>query len=479
MNLNCFFENSPNIEIEQLSIDSRLPMKNAIFFCLDGIKYDGHNFVDDAIKNGAVVIVYSKDIKTNNNAIYIKVKNVNETLYKIADLFYNHPNNGINKYLISGCYGRSTVSSIIFGYINTIDKCGSVGTFGINYSDKHLDITFPALTSLENIKLLDKFKKEKILNAVFESSIISLYYKKMDVIKPDVFVYTNTSKYCSDYKVCNNHYYEYLGRYLYTLEDKTCVLFNGDDESYNELNRHINNYKTYGQNEYCDYRISNIQLFIDKSYFELNVNNVLYKIETKLLGLNNVYNCVAAIAALNIKGYLIDDIIKYLKNMNCIDGVIEKINDNLNIFIDCGYELDSLKNIMEYAYSTRKGRIIGVLGINSSDSDERIKQISKLCDNYLDITIFTEDESLQEEVLKILERTDKFIKSKNVLHIQYRSIAIENAINIMRKNDTLLILGKGNEKYLTMGLGKERYLGDKHYALKYIQKRMEEQNEII
>ena len=49
----------------------------------------------------------------------------------------------------------------------------------------------------------------------------------------------------------------------------------------------------------------------------------------------------------------------------------------------------------------------------------------------------------------------------------------------MRKNDTLLILGKGNEKYLTMGLGKERYLGDKHYALKYIQKRMEEQNEII
>lgn len=479
MKLNELFENAPEIEIDQLSTDSRLPMKNAIFFCLDGIKYDGHKFIDEAIKNGAKVIVYSKELLSKSNAIFVKVKNVNDSLYRIADTFYDHPNKDIVKYLVSGCYGRSSVSTIIKYYLNKVENCGSVGIFGINYKDRHLSIAFPALTPLENLRVLDNFKNSNIKNAVFESSVISLFYKKLDVVKPEVFIYTNTSKYCSDYKVCNNSYFEYLRRYFYTLEDDTCVLLNTDDESYDELVESVNNYKTYGTSETADYRISNVSLIDRGTSFVLSHNNIDYKINTKLIGMVNVYNIVAAIAALNIRGYEIEDIISKIEDIPYIDGVMEIVDDEYRIIIDCGYEIDSVKNICEYASKTSKGRTIGVIGVNYTDSDQKIKRIMKICENYLDETILTEDESLQSEVMTILQRADQFTNTNNVLHIPYRSVAIENAINILNRNDTLLVLGKGNETYMNMGLGKERYLGDKHYINRYLNKRKDEEDETI
>lgn len=479
MKLNTLFKNAPDIEIEQLSTDSRVPMKNAIFFCLDGIKYDGHDYADEAINNGAKVIIYSKEITNKKNAIYIKVKNVNETLFKVANVFYKKPNEDIDKYLISGCYGRSSVSKIINHYLNNVSTCGSVGIFGINYKDYHLDITFPALTPLENLKVLNNFKNNNIKNATFETSVISLFFKKLDVIKPEVFIYTNTSKYCSDYKVCNNSYFEYLRRYFYTLEDKTTVLFNIDDESFNELKESVNNYKTYGQNNNADYRVEDIILRNNGSKFKLIKDESEYVIETKLLGLNNVYNITAAIAALNIRGYEIKDVVEKINDFEYVDGVMERIDDDYNVIIDCGYELDSVKSSLEYGKSINSGRIIGIIGINYSDNDSRLKSLIKICEDNLDLIVLTEDESLQGEVMNILSKADRFTNSNKVLHVSYRSVAIENAINIMNKNDTLFILGKGNEKFLTMGFGKERYLGDKHYAMKYLKKRKDEENEII
>ena len=479
MNLNKLFKNAPDVEIEQLSADSRLPMKNAIFFCLNGIKYDGHNYINEAINNGAKVIVYSKDLTNKNNAIYIKVKNVNETLYNVANIFYNCPNKDIDKYIVSGCYGRSTVSSIIKYYLDSVSSCGSVGVFGINYNDKHLDISFPALPPLDNLKLLDNLKKNNIKNCVFETSIISLSYKKLDVIKPEVFIYTNTSKYCSDFQICNNMYYSYLRKYLYTLEDNTNVVLNYDDESYNELKDSINNCVTYGQNDNCDYRICNVVLNNNGLSYKLIYDNKEIIVESKLLGLSNVYNITAAITSLNIMGYDVEDIINKIKNLNYIDGVMEVVDDKYNVIVDCANEYDSIFNLLDYAKRTCKGNLIGVLGINYSDNESRIEKISKLCDKYLDKIIFTEDESLDGEVMNILSRTNPYVDLRKTIHYSYRSDAIENAINIMNKNDTLLIIGKGNERFMNMGLGKERYSGDKKNAVKYLKKRKDEENEII
>lgn len=479
MKLNQIFNNAPEIEIEQLSIDSRLPMKNAIFFCLNGIKYDGHDYVDEAIDNGAIVIIYEKTIETKRNAIYVKVNSVNESLHKIADVFYDNPNDGIDEYIVSGCYGRSSVSNIIKHYLNKKSKCGYIGIFGIIYNQTQLSLTFPALTSLDNLKMLSRMKKENIKNCVFESSPISLYYKKMDVLKPKVFIYTNTSVYSADYKACDINYYSYLRRYLYTLEDRTCVLFNGDDSAFNELKDSVNNYLTYGKDSKCDYRINNIVESRQGTKFELIHDGTSYNVVTKLLSESHVYNYVAALAALNTNGYDIDDIIKNLNDFEFVDGVIEPIKPKNNIIIDCAYGFDSLENILSYAKRNYSGKKIAIVGINYSDDDTRLKKILKLADDYLDLLYVTEDESQEYAVIDILNRLDKFETNCNIVKCIRRSSAIELAIEVLNEDDVLLILGKGSESYMNMGFGKQFYSGDKHFVVKYMNKREEIENEII
>lgn len=479
MKLNEVFKSAPEIQIEQLSIDSRVPMKNAIFFCLNGIKYDGHDYVDEAIDNGAIVIVYEKQIETKRNAIYVKVSSVNETLQRIADIFYEHPNEGIDEYVVSGCYGRSSVSYIIKHYLNKVSKCGSIGINGIIYNQTQLSLTFPALTSLDNLKMLSRMKKENISNCVFESSPISLYYKKLDVLKPKVFIYTNTSKYSSDYKACDANYYSYLRRYLYTLEDNTRVLFNSDDVSINELKDSVTDYITYGLNVDSDYRICEVIESKDLTKFDILHDNNVYHVETKLLGMCHVYNYVAAVSALNINGYDIQDIIDKLNDLNTIEGIYETVDSDKNVLIDCAYEYDSLENIMKFAKANYTGKKIAIIGINYSDDDNRLKNILKLADEYLDVLYVTEDESKEYAVLNILNRLDKFDSKCNVVKCIYRSVAIELAIELLNSDDVLLVLGKGSESYMNMGLGRQFYSGDKHFVVKYLGKRTEENNEII
>ena len=102
-----------------------------------------------------------------------------------------------------------------------------------------------------------------------------------------------------------------------------------------------------------------------------------------------------------------------------------------------------------------------------------------LCNEYLDVIILTENESLESEVMEILERCDKYINGSRVICIPIRSQAIENAIEIMNENDTLIIIGKGNERFMSMGLGREFYYGDKHYVNKFMEKRRNEEKEVV
>ena len=185
MLLSRLFKGAPDIEIEQLSIDSRHSMKNAIFFCLDGIKYDGHDYIREAIENGAKVIVYSKEVKEKYKAVYIKVKNVNTVLTKAANVFYNDPNAGIEKYVVLGNYGRSSVASFINYYLNSFSSCGYIGILGIRYNGLELNSSFATLNILDNLKMLDTMKKNGVKACTFEADAASLNLQKLDSLRPE------------------------------------------------------------------------------------------------------------------------------------------------------------------------------------------------------------------------------------------------------------------------------------------------------
>ena len=453
-------------------------MKNAIFFCLDGIKYDGHDYIEEAINNGAKVIVYSKPQEKKFNAIYIKVTNVNNALVKVADIFYMNPNEGISKYIVSGNYGRCSVTSFINHYLNKVSNCGYIGILGIKYNGLELNSNFDTLNILDNLKLLDTMKKNDVKAVTFEANAISLNLQKLDSIRPDCFIYTCTNRNSSEYQSID--YYNYIRRYLYTLENSTKVVLNIDDDSFNEFQDCVESYVTYGTSTVADYQIRDISVSSKGINFKIIHEDQTYVIKSTLQGRVNVYNLTAAISALHETGHELEDIVEKICDVACVDGVMEKVDEEYNIIVDDAYDTNSIEAICEYAAQVKqKNKAIGVISINHTDTDKRLEKMMDILQKYLDIIILTENESLESEVMEILNRCNKYIKSKRVISIPLRSSAIENAIEIMNKNDTLIIVGKGNERFLSMGLGKEFYYGDKHYTRKFIEKRRSEENETV
>ena len=478
MLLSKLFAGAPDIEIEQLSIDSRTSMKNAIFFCLDGIKYDGHDYIEEAINNGAKVIVYSKPQETKYNAIYIKVSNVNNALVKVANIFYMDPNEGITKYIVSGNYGRCSVASFINHYLNKVSNCGYIGILGIKYNGLELNSSFDTLNILDNLKLLDTMKKNDVKAVTFEANAISLNLQKLDSIRPDCFIYTCTNRNSSEFQSID--YYNYIRRYLYTLENSTKVVLNVDDDSFNEFQDCVESYVTYGTSTVADYQIRDVSITSKGISYKIIHEDQPYAVRSSLQGRVNVYNLTAAIVALHQTGYELDDIIEKIADVGYVDGVMEKVDEEYNIIVDDAYDTNSIEAVCEYAATVKqKNKAIGVISINHTDTDKRLEKIISILEKYLDVIILTENESLESEVMEILNRCSPYIKSKRVICIPLRSSAIENAVEIMNKNDTLIIVGKGNERFLSMGLGKEFYYGDKHYTRKFIEKRRSEENEII
>ena len=107
MNLNQLFNSAPDMQIDSLSVDSRVKNGNALFFCLKGMVFDGHQFVDQAISNGAVAIVHSDPLpKVSDKVAYVLVDDVLKTLNVIASRFYGNPSVALKVFSVTGTNGK-------------------------------------------------------------------------------------------------------------------------------------------------------------------------------------------------------------------------------------------------------------------------------------------------------------------------------------------------------------------------------------
>ncbi len=473
MFLDELFKDTPHIEIEQLSIDSRVPMKNCIFFCIAGIKYNGHDYIKEAIKNGANVIVYSQDIDTSDNAIFIKVNDTADCLNQIAPKFFDYPLSKLETYVCSGCDGLPNVSYLIKKMIGNFKSSASIGVNGIYYGDNHLLSKVPTLPIIDTFRYLDTFVKNGVEAVVLESDPLAFSYKKLDGIKPDCFIYTNTNEYSTYYQEKYLNYFKVLRSYLYTLDDDTIFVLNKDDVSYNELiDATGSKTYSYGFDTESDFVIKNLKQSASGTSFTLLYNNVETIFKTALVGTKNLYSVVATLVALSLNGYELSELSLILSFVKFIEGEMQKVIEpsEYNIFIDSASNPDTILQDYKFARSILKRgkKIVALLGINGGDEKENIKEIARESYEMVDRVILTENNSLNNNVDLILNNCSYLFKGNKPLLIEDRKIAIQSAIDLLNSDDILLILGKGKEQFLIRNLGRESYEGDYVIATEYI-----------
>ncbi len=466
MKLSELFENVGDIEVQSLMADSRKKRPNSIFFCEKGMMNDGHRFVPQAIENGAKVIVHSEPLtEINPDITYIKVKNVNQVYNRVADAFYGFPSHHLMMYGVTGTNGKSTISCVIRDVLNHFRPTGYIGTIAIEYGSVKLPplLTTPDIDDLHGI--LKDMVDAGIEACALEASSIGIEQGRVDAIDFDTAIFTNLTHDHLDYHGTMENYFQAKKKLFDNLKETAVAITNVDDPYGMKIVEDCPcRVVTYGIDNDADYRIVRYQLRRDRTIFTLRCNNMEYEIETNLVAKFNLYNLVASIAALNQNGYSITQLLPYIKEVSQIEGRVQRIDigQPFNVIVDFAHTPDGIEKLCQYASAiTSKGnRIIAITGSAGKRDTAKRPRFGELLDRYADMIILTEDDPRDEKPVEIAEEIAKGITKTPYIIVEDRYNAIRQAVEMCDDEDTIIIMGKGDERFIYREFGREPYDGD-------------------
>ena len=249
------------------------------------------------------------------------------------------------------------------------------------------------------------------------------------------------------------------------MKPEGIAVLNADDEYFDRLKDATKaKVVTYGIQDHADYHADNIRMGTDGSSFVLRCKEGNFEVTTNLVALYNIYNLLAAVAAMCESGIKVEDMLPYLETLKQIEGRLERIDEGqpFNVFVDFAHTPDGMEKVFEYAKGITPDNcsIIAVFGSAGKRDTKKRKVFGEIADRYCDSIILTEDDPRDESAKDIANEIRSGIKNTNSIFIEDRYAAIRQAIESANVNDTVLILGKGDEVFMYREFGREEWMGE-------------------
>lgn len=440
-----------NISINKIEYDSKKIKQGDMFVAIKGTSEDGHEYIKEAIDNGAIAVIVSKeyDNTTVNDVTYVKVEDTRITLAKVASIYYDNPSSKLKIIGITGTKGKTTTAYMIRDILLASGKkTGMIGTIYNTYGDKKIEAIRTSPESLDLQKLLKDMVDADMEYVVMEVSSHALDLNRVYGLHFIIGVFTNLSQDHLDYhKTMDN----YLLAKSKMFENTDFAIINTDDIYTPRLEKLIKcKIAKYGldneANVTCvDVRINNN--FVD---FKMYINKMLQTVRVNIPGRYTVYNSLAAIAVTSMLGCQMDAILAALAEIR-VPGRSEvvDIGKSFAVLLDYAHSPASLEAILLNTKKYAKGRIICVFGCGGNRDQEKRPLMGEIAGKYADFTVITTDNPREENPKSIMKEIEEGIKTTRGLYkvIENRKEAIKFAMRIAWKNDTIIIAGKGHETY--------------------------------
>ena len=440
----------PDVDIKDIKINSKEVVDGDLFVCTTGVTADRHDYVDEAVKNGAKAIVASKKIDVLVPVVY--VEDTNKELPLLCKKFYDNPDEELELIGITGTNGKTTTASIIQDLIGN-NTCGYLGTNGIICSKFNEHIVNSTPDSDRQYKYFRRFVDSGCKYLSMEVSSEAFYRHRVDNLRFKIGIITNiTSDHLNIHKTLENYVSCKKELFKQVLDDGYSIL-NIDDKYYEEILEVANGkVLTYGKKE-ADLQIIKIDEYINKTNITLKYKNNLYDIESPLLGEFNVYNLCASILALICLGYDMEYIINNIKNIKVPGGRCEFLDygQNYSIILDYAHTPDAFKNIYSLLKKVKRNRIITITGSAGGREHEKRPSMGKIVLDNSDYVIFTMDDPRNEDVDSIIDDLVSDTDNTNYERVIDRKEAIFKALDMAEKDDIILIAGKGIDNYMALG----------------------------
>ncbi|MCK5594664.1 UDP-N-acetylmuramoyl-L-alanyl-D-glutamate--2,6-diaminopimelate ligase [bacterium] len=450
-----------DIEINGIAVDSNDIKNGFAFICVKGAKADGHNFVNDAIFRGAVVLIVEKDVEVLADITIIKVSNTKKILPVIADTFYDYPSNRMNVIGVTGTNGKTTTTYFIDQIFRKAGhKTGIIGTINYRIGERIIPAVNTTPNPIQLRVLLSKMLEAGIETVIMEVSSHAIDQKRIAGIEFDTCIFTNLTPEHLDYHETFEKYrdtklrfFEQMGKNSRKNTVKKAIINTDDPVSRRFLDVCRTEIITYGLNTNASVYAADIRSTLNGSRFRLHISpdkNTDAKIN--IAGKYNIYNALAATSAALAFGLSLSEIKSGLESLKSVSGRFEKITTDAGFYIivDYAHTPDGMKQVLSAAKALKPNRIITVFGCGGDRDKLKRPQMGKISSELSDHIIITSDNPRTEDPMNIIEGIIHGIKdtdSSNLEIIPDRKNAIKKAIELAKKNDLIMILGKGHETY--------------------------------
>ena len=447
-----------DIEIDGIQKNSKEVKQGDLFVAIKGFSVDGHNYIDDAIKQGAIAVMIEegcdlKKIKVPTDITVVMAKDTREGLAICSSNFYGNPSKKFKLIGVTGTKGKTTTTFMIKQILEKAGKkvglIGTIATYINGEKIKDSDRTTPE--SLELQKLFSQMVENGVEVVVMEVSSQSLKLHRVTGCEFDIVLFTNFSE---DHISPNEHpdMQDYFNSKLKLFEMCKTGIVNIDDLHGAKIPNLFPNsdITTYGIDNYANVLAKDITITNSYVDFKVKITDRNERVKTGIPGRFSVYNSLAAICVAR-KFNVSSDIIKEALLEVRVPGRSELVDNKLEIpiMIDYAHSPESLQNILNAVKSYTRGKVISVFGCGGDRDSSKRPVMGEISGRIADYTFITSDNPRTEDPEKIVEQIEEGIKKTKGKYavVVDRIEAIKQAIKMATKRDIIVLAGKGHEPY--------------------------------
>jgi UDP-N-acetylmuramoyl-L-alanyl-D-glutamate--2,6-diaminopimelate ligase len=468
--------------VHAITDDSRAVTEGSLFVAVKGEQVDGHRFVEQAIKAGAVAVVAQASV-ASGPLPFVQVADSRKALGLLGSRFHGDPSARLKMVGVTGTNGKTTTTYLCKSLLEGIGrKVGLIGTVGYQIGQETIPASHTTPGALDLQSLLAKMVESGLTDAVMEVSSHALALDRTAGCEYDAAVFTNLTQDHLDFHRTMDEYFEAKLRLFTGLAEgqkagKRAIV-NLDDPRGGAIRAACSvPVWGYAMKSQADLKAERVRLSLAGTVFTAATPAGSFTVESRLVGEHNVYNLLGAIGVALHSGATSDQVCEAAAQITNVPGRFERVSSgqDFTVVVDYAHTEDALLRLLAAAQTLKTGRIITVFGCGGDRDRGKRPKMGRAAVEYSDVVILTSDNPRTEDPMAILHEVEigvrEALERRN--HVQYHMVpdrreAIGAAIHEARRDDMVLIAGKGHEDYQIIG-AKKIHFDDREVAREAIQ----------
>ena len=452
-----------DLEISDISADSREELSGKAFLCLAGEHSDGHDYIDKAVEKGAAVIICEHLPGDYAAYPHVVVRSTRVADAMMWSHFYGDPAKALKVIAVTGTNGKTSITYMIKSILEEMGKkVGVIGTIKNMIGDRVVESTMTTPLPKQLYGLIAQMRDAGMEYLVMEASSHALDYEKLAAITPEIGIFTNLTPDHLDYHGNMGNYAKAKAK-LFKISKISVI--NADD-SYGKYMYEQATGKRYTysrDSRYADFTAQNIEnKGIRGCEYDLVSENEAIHINCAIPGAFSISNSLAAAVAARLSGASCKDVVLAFRRLQGVSGRMETVplGGDFTVIIDYAHTPDALENVLKTirSFKTPSQRLVAVFGCGGDRDKTKRPVMGNIATAMADFTVITSDNSRTEEpeaiISDILSGVSEGSEYKVIVN---RTEALEWVVKNAKKDDIILVAGKGHENYEITKEGKHPY----------------------